>query len=209
MNKLLKIVRAGFSFGIVPFLLLFVGTIAMYVLSYLADGTIASAPMAPSTVAAMLMMFASFGLMLSLAGIAFAGSLHLAKRIGGSMPEGALAIVLGTLFAVLLTAAVPLMRPLATSIGCGSSFSLLQTICVTNELLSTSQQASNLFTAVVALMLGYAAVVGLVIGGMVAESHDIVVMAAPKPQAVPAHLTRKPALTRDQWLKKFADDDSA
>jgi hypothetical protein len=207
MNNLLKIVRAGFGFGIVPFVLLLLGSAVMYVITYLTDGSIEAAPITPSTTVAMLLMFASFGVMLALAGIVFASSLQLAKRIGGRMPEGAVAVVLGTLFAVALTASVPLMRPLAVGIGCGSEASLLRTICTTDEMLLASQQASNVFSAVVMLMLGYAAVVGLVIGGMVAETHDIVVVGPVKPQAIPAHMLRKPALTRDEWLRKFDEDD--
>jgi hypothetical protein len=206
MNNQLKIVRAGFGFGIVPFVLLLLGSVVMYLFTFLGDGNLDGAPIAPSTTVAMLMMFVSFGVMLALAGIAFASSLQLAKRIGGRMPEGAVAVVLGTLFAVALTAAVPLMRPLAVGIGCSSEASLLRTICATDALLQASQQASNVFSAVVLLMLGYAAVVGLVIGGMVAETHDIVVVGPVKPQAIPAHMLRKPALTRDEWLRKFAEE---
>jgi hypothetical protein len=207
MNKLLRIVRAGFGFGIVPFLLLALGSAVMYVISYLSDGSLANAPIAPSTTVAMMMMFATFGVMLSLAGIAFAGTLRLAKRIGGRMPEGTVAVVLGTLFAVSLTAAVPMMRPLAVGIGCASDGALLRTICATHALLATSQQAANVFTAVILLLLGYAGVAGLVIGGMVAETHDIVIAEPVKAQAIPAHILRKPALTRDEWLRKFAEED--
>jgi hypothetical protein len=208
MEKLLKIVRSGFRFGVVPLVLMLLGTIVMFALTLITDGSLAQAPFSPQTALAVLVVLAFFCVMLSLAGIAFALSLQLAQRIGGKMPEGAVAIALGMLFSVVLASAVPLLRETAASFGCAQDGTVWQAICATNTAIAGSEQIASVWSTFTAILLGYAAVTGLVIGGMVAESRGITVMREAAPQAIPVHLTRKPAMTRDQWLKKFREEDS-
>ncbi len=209
MKKLLKIVRTGFGFGIVPLILMLIGTVAMFLLTLISDGSLVNAPFAPQTALAVLLMLAFYGVMISLAGIAFALSLMLAERIGGKMPESATAIALGMLFTVVLASAVPLLRETAARVGCADTGVIAQSICETNRLITTSERALSTWTTFTAVLLGYAAIAGLVTGGLVAEARGITVIREAAPQPIPIHMTRKPAMTRDQWLKKFREEDGA
>lgn len=208
MNKLAKIFWSGFTFGMAPFLLTLIGTAAILGVTFVTGrGSFDNSPFAPETAVGILVLFGTLSVLLALSGLCFVGSLKLAQVVGGRMPDGALAVTLGTLFAVVLTAAIPFLREPIATLSCADAAWVTQSICKTNALLTASEQASWVWSILVPLMLGYAAVVGLVIGGTVAESRGIAVM-PDKTESIPQHLTRRPAMTREQFMANYGAKDA-
>ena len=208
MNKLTKIFWSGFAFGMAPFVLTLIGTAAILGVTFVTGrGSFDNSPFAPETAIGILFLFGALSVLLAFSGLCFVGSLKLAEAVGGRMPDGALAVTLGTLFAVVLTAAIPFLREPVAALSCVDGAWVAQSICKSNALLTESSQAAWVWSILVPLMLGYAAVVGLVIGGTVAESRGIAVM-PDKAEVIPQHLMRRPAMTREQFLTNYGAKDA-
>jgi hypothetical protein len=205
MKHILVITRSGFRLGLAPVIIIGLVAFAMFGMAIITDGNIGAAPFRPEPVFALMVMFAALGALLSLAGLALGSSLYLAALFGGRMPEGAVAIVLGTLFAVLTSSLIILLRAPAGALACQTTGWAAQAICATNTALETTEAGFQAWRILIGVIMLYASIAGLVIGGAVAELRGITIVAERK-VIMPKHMLRRVAITRAEWLRRLADE---
>ncbi len=208
MKNVVKIARSGFGFGIAPLLVVLLGGGTILGLSTYSDGSGMDSPFTVTSWVAMLGILSAFAVLLSIAGLAFGLSLSIAKRIGGRMPDGALAVVMGTLFAVVFAASLIMLRDPLGRLTCGFEHWTARAVCEVNTLINTQPAHIDAWNTIQMMLIFYAAVVGLVIGGTVAETRGINIVAPSKPEAAPAHLNRR-YRTREEILAKVRAEEAA
>jgi hypothetical protein len=208
MKNLLKVMRAGLGFGIAPLVLVGLGGGTFLGLTVLTEGGLDKAPFRLETLVALLGILAMFAVALALAGVAFALSLGLAKRIGGRMPDGALAVVMGTLFGVVFAAALVMLRDPLGRVACGYGHWISGAICEMNTAIGTQLEFADLWRMLSLMLVGYGGISGLVIGGTVAETRGIKVVSPVKQEAAPQHLNKR-YRTREEILAKVRAEEAA
>lgn len=205
MKHILFITRSGFRLGLAPVILIGLVAFAMFGMAIITDGNIGAAPFRPEPVFALMVMFTALGVLLSLAGLALGSSLYLAALFGGRMPEGVVAVVLGTLFAVLMSSLIILLRAPVAALACSTTGWAAQAICASNTALETTEAGFMTWRILIGVIMLYASIAGLVIGGAVAELRGITIVAERK-VIVPTHMLRRAAITRAEWLRRLAEE---
>jgi hypothetical protein len=208
MKNIVKIAKSGFSFGLAPLILVLLGGGTILGLSTFGGGTGMESPFTVTSWVAMLGILTAFALLLGIAGVVFGFSLSLAKRIGGRMPDGALAVVMGTLFAVVFAASLIVLRDPLGRIACGFEHWTARAVCEVNAQINTQPGHTDAWRTIQMMLMFYASIVGLVIGGTVAETRGINIVTPAKAEAAPTHLNKR-YRTRDEILAKVRAEEAA